>query len=89
MVTDSNDSGVSGRTLSSGRMSSGRSARITGTASRTSSTEAAMMTDTKELIGRRDEIEFLLIAAERDLINDLYRRGRLKDEARRRNRART
>ena len=38
----------------------------------------------KELIGRRDEIEFLLIAAERDLINDLYRRGRLKDEARRR-----
>jgi CPA1 family monovalent cation:H+ antiporter len=31
-----------------------------------------------------DEIEYLLIAAERDLINDLYRRGELKDEARRR-----
>jgi len=31
-----------------------------------------------------DEIEYLLIAAERDLINDLYQLGELKDEARRR-----
>ena len=30
------------------------------------------------------EIELLLIAAERDEINDLYRRGKIKDEARRR-----
>lgn len=36
------------------------------------------------LIEFRDEIEFALIAAERGLINDLYRRGELKDEARRR-----
>jgi monovalent cation/hydrogen antiporter len=36
---------------------------------------------------RRDldnEIEFLLLAAERQQINDLYREGKLKDEARRR-----
>jgi Na+/H+ antiporter len=32
----------------------------------------------------QDEIELLLIAAERDSINALYRRGTLKDEARRR-----
>jgi len=32
----------------------------------------------------RDEIEFELIAAERKLINDLYRAGKLKDEGRRR-----
>jgi Na+/H+ antiporter len=32
----------------------------------------------------RDEIEFELIAAERKLINDLYRGGKLKDEGRRR-----
>ena len=31
-----------------------------------------------------DEIELLLIAAERERINDLYRRGMLKDEGRRR-----
>jgi CPA1 family monovalent cation:H+ antiporter len=31
-----------------------------------------------------DEIEFLLIATERERINDLHRRGMLKDEARRR-----
>jgi CPA1 family monovalent cation:H+ antiporter len=31
-----------------------------------------------------DEIEFALIAAERERINDLYRRGTLKDEVRRR-----
>jgi CPA1 family monovalent cation:H+ antiporter len=30
-----------------------------------------------------DEIELLLIAAERDLVNELHRRGALKDEARR------
>jgi CPA1 family monovalent cation:H+ antiporter len=38
----------------------------------------------KQLIDLHDEIEFLLIAAERQQINDLYRRGKLKDEARRR-----
>jgi monovalent cation/hydrogen antiporter len=38
----------------------------------------------KRLVERHDEIEFLLIDAERELINDLYRRGELKDEARRR-----
>jgi len=38
----------------------------------------------KRLVQGADELEFLLIAAERDLINDLYRRGELKDEARRR-----
>jgi Na+/H+ antiporter len=38
----------------------------------------------KELVERRDEIELALIAAERQRINDLYRRGELKDEARRR-----
>jgi Na+/H+ antiporter len=38
----------------------------------------------KRLVELHDEIEFLLIAAERDQINDLYRRGSLKDEARRR-----
>jgi CPA1 family monovalent cation:H+ antiporter len=31
-----------------------------------------------------DELERLVISAERDRINDLYRRGKLKDEARRR-----
>src|SRR5450631_3686899 len=36
------------------------------------------------LIELHDEIEFLLIAAERQQINELYRRGKLKDEARRR-----
>src|SRR5450631_4326229 len=38
----------------------------------------------KQLIDLHDEIEFLLIATERQQINDLYRRGELKDEARRR-----
>jgi monovalent cation/hydrogen antiporter len=38
----------------------------------------------KELIELHDEIEYLLIAAERRRINDLYRQGKLKDEARRR-----
>ena len=38
----------------------------------------------QELIEFRDDIEFQLIAAERKLINDLYRQGELKDEARRR-----
>lgn len=40
--------------------------------------------DHKKLIEGGDAIEYELIAAERDLINDLYRRGKLKDEARRR-----
>jgi hypothetical protein len=35
-------------------------------------------------IGFSDEIEFQLIAAERERINELYRRGTLKDRARRR-----
>jgi Na+/H+ antiporter len=38
----------------------------------------------RQLIERPDEIEALLILAERSLINDLYRDGQLKDEARRR-----
>ena len=38
----------------------------------------------KRLSTLHDETERGLIAAERDLINDLYRRGKLKDEARRR-----
>ena len=38
----------------------------------------------KPLIELHDEIEFLVIAAERQKINELYRRGKLKDEARRR-----
>jgi monovalent cation/hydrogen antiporter len=36
------------------------------------------------LIDQHDEIEFLLIEAERKKINDLYKLGKLKDEARRR-----
>jgi hypothetical protein len=36
------------------------------------------------LIDVHDEIELQLIVAERQLINDLYRDGKLKDEARRR-----
>ncbi|QXX76449.1 Na+/H+ antiporter [Methylovirgula sp. HY1] len=35
-------------------------------------------------VATTEEIEFLLIAAERDSINELYRTGQLKDEARRR-----
>ncbi len=38
----------------------------------------------KRLIEAHDDIESLLIAAERERINDLYRRGKLKDDARRR-----
>ena len=38
----------------------------------------------QRLIEQHDEIEFMLIAAERQRINDLYRFGKLKDEARRR-----
>ena len=38
----------------------------------------------EELITLHDEMEYLLIAAERQRINDLYRQGKLKDEARRR-----
>ncbi|MHB8885206.1 MAG: hypothetical protein ACYC5H_08950 [Methylovirgula sp.] len=34
-------------------------------------------------VAMTEEIEFLLIAAERDSINELYRTGQLKDEARR------
>jgi hypothetical protein len=37
-----------------------------------------------ELTEAHDEIEFLLIAAERDHINQLFREGKLKDETRRR-----
>ena len=35
-----------------------------------------------ELIELRDEIELLLLAAERQQINELYRSGKLKDDAR-------
>lgn len=38
----------------------------------------------QRIIALHDEIEKLLIGVERDQINDLYRRGNLKDEARRR-----
>ncbi len=38
----------------------------------------------RKLVETGDEIELLLIEAERDLINDLYRGGELTDEARRR-----
>jgi monovalent cation/hydrogen antiporter len=38
----------------------------------------------RSLVRGVDEIEYELIAAERDFVNDLYRRGELKDEARRR-----
>jgi len=38
----------------------------------------------RRLIQHHDEIELLLIGAERNTINDLYRDGQLKDEARRR-----
>ena len=37
-----------------------------------------------DLTGPSDEIELLLLAAERERINELYRQGTLKDEARRR-----
>ncbi len=38
----------------------------------------------KKLMELRDDVELQLIAAERKVINDLYRSGKLKDEARRR-----
>ncbi len=38
----------------------------------------------RKLVDLGDDIEFLLIEAERDSINDLYRNGELKDEPRRR-----
>ena len=38
----------------------------------------------RKLVELGDELELLLIEAERDLINDLYREGDLKDEGRRR-----
>ena len=38
----------------------------------------------RKLTELHDEIELLLIAAERERINDLFRKGKLKDEARRR-----
>ena len=38
----------------------------------------------KKLFALSDEIALALIAAERDIVNDLYRRGELKDEGRRR-----
>ncbi len=40
--------------------------------------------DRRKLSELHDDIEFQLIAAERAFINDLYRNGKLKDEARRR-----
>jgi Na+/H+ antiporter len=40
--------------------------------------------ETGHLIDLHDELEFSLIAAERQHINDLYKTGKLKDEARRR-----
>jgi hypothetical protein len=41
-------------------------------------------TSREDETGASDEIELLLIAAERERINELYRQGTLKDEARRR-----
>jgi monovalent cation/hydrogen antiporter len=38
----------------------------------------------RRLVDSYDEVEFLLIEAERQQINDLYRAGKLKDESRRR-----
>jgi CPA1 family monovalent cation:H+ antiporter len=38
----------------------------------------------RKLIAKTDELELLLISVERDLINEKYRQGRLKDETRRR-----
>jgi CPA1 family monovalent cation:H+ antiporter len=40
--------------------------------------------DHQDLTACPDEIHLLLIAAERERINELYRQGKLKDEARRR-----
>jgi monovalent cation/hydrogen antiporter len=38
----------------------------------------------KQLVDVYDDLELLLLVAERDVVNDLYRGGKLKDEARRR-----
>jgi CPA1 family monovalent cation:H+ antiporter len=38
----------------------------------------------KRLVDVYDDLELTLLAAERDVVNDLYRDGQLKDEARRR-----
>jgi CPA1 family monovalent cation:H+ antiporter len=38
----------------------------------------------RKLVQQYDEIELALISAERNVVNDLYRDGKLKDEARRR-----
>ena len=64
--------------------SSGRSARIY--RDRLSQVEHRSDGDggRRKLAELNDEIEFQLIEAERQAINDLYRRGQLKDEARRR-----
>jgi len=40
--------------------------------------------DPHEPVALPDEIELLLISAERDRVNELYRNGALKDETRRR-----
>ena len=40
--------------------------------------------DHKKLAELGDDLELSLIEAERDLVNDLYRAGELKDEGRRR-----
>jgi CPA1 family monovalent cation:H+ antiporter len=40
--------------------------------------------DQRRLIATTDRLELLMIAAERDLINERYRKGMLKDETRRR-----
>jgi len=37
----------------------------------------------RKLVELHDEIELLIIEAERERINDLYRRGKIRDEARR------
>jgi monovalent cation/hydrogen antiporter len=38
----------------------------------------------RKLVAKTDQLELLLIATERDLINEKYRQGKLKDETRRR-----
>jgi hypothetical protein len=66
------------------KTSSSRSARDTATGSSTSSTGATANDGHRKLTERHDEIELLLIASERERINELFRSGNLKDEARRR-----
>ncbi len=69
---------------SSRRICFGRCASATMTGSGTSSTAATATSRTSASVEQHDEIEFLLIEEERQRINDLYRAGKLKDEARRR-----